>query len=46
MNKEQIFPLLLITLDFGAAVMYALSGDWKKTVYWIAAGVLNITVTF
>ena len=46
MKKELIFPLLLIILDFGAAVMYGASGDFKKAVYWIAAAILNITVTF
>ena len=46
MKKELIFPLLLIILDFGAAAMYGTSGDFKKAVYWIAAAILNITVTF
>ena len=47
MNKyKYIFPVLLIALDIGAAVIYAACGDMKKAVYWIAAAVLNITVTF
>ncbi len=45
MNKY-IFPILLIALDIGAAVIYAACGDMKKAIYWIAAAVLNITVTF
>ena len=45
MNKY-IFPILLIILDVGAAVIYAACGDMKKAVYSIAAAVLNITVTF
>lgn len=45
MNKY-IFPSLLILLDIGAAIMCAVAGDWKKTIYWIAAAVLNVTVTF
>lgn len=44
--KEKIFPLTLIVLDFLAALPYAYVGDWKKAVYWIAAAVLNICVTF
>lgn len=44
---ECIFPLLLlILLDLGAAIIYAIQKDYKKAVYWIAAAVLNVTVTF
>jgi hypothetical protein len=45
MNKY-IFPIALIILDFGAPGVYLFDGDFKKAVYWIAAAVLNITVTF
>lgn len=45
MNKY-IFPIALIILDLGAALVYALCKDYKMTVYWIAAAVLNICVTF
>ena len=46
MKSQYMFPLLLIILDIGAAAMYGFSGDWRKVVYWIAAAVLNVTVTF
>ena len=46
LKPEYIFPLLLILLDLGAAVIYAIQGDYKKTVYWLAAAVINVTVTF
>lgn len=45
-KPEYIFPLLLILLDVGAAAIYAVQKDYKKSVYWLAAAVLNITVTF
>lgn len=45
-KPEYIFPLLLILLDLGAAVIYAIQKDYKKSVYWIAAAVLNVTVIF
>ena len=45
-KPEYIFPLLLILLDVGAAVIYAIQKDYKKSVYWLAAAVLNVTVTF
>ena len=45
-KPEYIFPLLLILLDVGAASIYAVQKDYKKSVYWIAAAVLKVTVTF
>lgn len=41
-----IFPIVLIALDVGAAIMCFISKDYKKGVYWLAAAVLNICVTF
>lgn len=46
MKLQYIFPSILIALDIGAAVMYGFDGDWRKVVYWLAAAVLNVTVTF
>ena len=46
MDKTKIFPLVLIILDALAGVVYAVDGDLKKAIYWVAAAVLNITVTF
>lgn len=45
-KPEHIFPLLLILIDIVAAIMYFVKGDTKSGVYWIAAAVLNYTVTF
>ena len=45
MNKY-LFPITLILLALGAALAYALNGDFKMAVYWIAAAVLNCCVTF
>lgn len=46
MKREYIFPILLMLIDIGAAIMNGISRDWKKAIYWIAATILNITVTF
>ena len=43
---KYIFPITLIILDLGAALMYALNKDFKMATYWIAAAVLNCCVTF
>ena len=45
MNKY-IFPSALILLDLCAAGVYLFGGDVKKAIYWIAAAVLNVCVTF
>ena len=46
MDKTKIFPLLLIILDIGAAIVYGIQHDARKVIYWLAAAVLNIAVTF
>lgn len=43
---KQIFPTILILLQIGAGFGYIPSGDWRMVVYWIAAAVLNVVVTF
>ena len=42
---KYIFPVALIVLDFGAAIVYAAQKDIRMATYWFAAAVLNITVT-
>lgn len=46
MKKEYIFPSLLILLDVASGIVCLTQGDIKKTIYWIAAAVLNAAVTF
>jgi hypothetical protein len=46
MKITHLFPMLLILLDIGASAMYVSNGEWKQAVYWLAAAVLNICVTF
>ncbi|MGN0107719.1 MAG: hypothetical protein ACI4A5_08485 [Hominilimicola sp.] len=46
MDKTKIFPLLLIMLDISAAIVYGFQHDVRKVIYWLAAAVLNIAVTF
>jgi len=42
----KLFPTILIVLDVCAALAYVPSGDWRKVVYWCAAGVLTTVVTY
>lgn len=46
MTRAQLFPALLIVLDVGAAIGYALDADVRRTVYWLCAGILTAVVTF
>ena len=46
MDKTKIFPLILIILQFAAAVMYGVAKNGRMAVYWFAAAVLNVAVTF
>lgn len=46
LKTEQIFPLILIVCDICAALFYVPLGDWRKVIYWIAAAILSVTVTF
>lgn len=46
MTRAQLFPTIMIALSIGASVAYAVDGDWRRTVYWFAAAVLNAAVTF
>ena len=43
---ERVFPTILMILDFIAAIPYAFKGDVRHAVYWVAAGVLTLTVTW
>lgn len=45
-HKEKIFPVALIAMSVSAAVIYFIQGDIKKGIYWTAAAVLNVCVTF
>ena len=44
-DKTKLFPIVMIVMNCAAAGVYLYDGDIKKTCYWLAAAVLNITVT-
>lgn len=45
-NTAQMLPVAMILLDAGAAAVCLWHRDYRRAVYWIAAAVLNATVTF
>lgn len=42
----KLFPTILMILDVCAAMAYIPTGDWRKVVYWLAAGALTFVVTW
>lgn len=46
MRAEYIFPTVLIALDVCAAVPYAVRGNLRMMVYWLAAATLTACVTY
>lgn len=44
--SSKLFPTILIILDVCAAIHYGFDGDIRKVIYWLAAAVLTITVTW
>jgi hypothetical protein len=44
-ERQQIFPIVLVVLDIGAALVYAWDLDWRRAIYWFAAAVLTLMVT-
>jgi hypothetical protein len=41
-----IFPTIIIALNVCAALFYLPDEDWRRVAYWIAAAVLNFSVTY
>lgn len=46
MTSEKILPTVLMVIDFLAAIPYIIQGNVAQSVYWIAAGVLTLSVTW
>lgn len=43
MNRY-IFPIILIVLQLGAGVVYAVNKDAWMATYWVSAAILNFAV--
>jgi len=46
MPKEKIFPIILIILDVASAVPHIVMCDLSMSVYWLAAVVLSLSLTW
>ncbi|HEG44651.1 MAG TPA: hypothetical protein ENH94_11455 [Phycisphaerales bacterium] len=45
-NSERILPTAITLISIGAAVGYAIKGDFGRAMYWVCAAGLTGTVTF
>jgi hypothetical protein len=43
---QKLFPITIIALQVGAVIAYACKGDVRHLVYWLAAAICNVAVTF
>ena len=39
------FPMIMIVLSVCAAGGYALGGDWRQCIYWLAAATCTVCIT-
>ena len=46
MKHEYIFPTVLIVLDVLSALPYAMRGNLRMMIYWLAAATLTAFVTY
>lgn len=45
-DKTKIFPVLMIVCYICASFICFTHGDVRRGTYWLAAAVLNVTITF
>ncbi len=45
MISPRALPVIMICCSLLAAIVYLCHGDYRRSVYWTAAAVLNISVT-
>jgi hypothetical protein len=46
MKTIYIFPVILMSLNVGASIVYFCKCDWKMGLYWLFAMGLTAIVTF
>lgn len=44
--NPKILPTILIIIDVLASIPYCIDGDWRRCIYWLAAGTLTYVVTW
>lgn len=42
---KYVFPFAVIGLSAAASIPYAFNGDWRRSIFWLCAAILNLMVT-
>jgi hypothetical protein len=43
---SRVFPAIMLMLNVCAAGGYALGGDWRQCIYWLAAATCLVCITY
>jgi hypothetical protein len=43
---SRVFPAIMLVLNVCAAGGYALGGDWRQCIYWLAAATCLVCITY
>lgn len=46
MIYTRALPCVMIALSLGASLVYLAASDWRRALYWTAAAVITVSVTF
>jgi len=46
LHPTQWLPTIFIVEYIACAIVYASYHDWRRVAYWLAAAVLNASITF
>lgn len=44
-QPEQYLPIAIIIMYFCAGLVSIFYGDYKRSIYWVSAGILTLCVT-
>ena len=46
MNAGKIIAIINIALAASAGIGYAIIGDYRRGIYWVAASIMTMSITF
>ena len=45
-NIQNALPTTMIVISLLSGIVYAICGNWGKSLYWVCGGLLNYAVTY
>jgi hypothetical protein len=46
MKPEYVFIGIVTALELAAASVYGTTGDWRHSIFWTCASIMNVVVTW